>query len=113
MGPSGESLRVFVVQRHFSRVRRGYDPVEVDRHLELVSHWFADSEIGDAIRAARAEIEERERELEQLELEAQQALEGARTEAEATLRGAQLRAAADVDAAARTCAEADSRLAAA
>jgi DivIVA domain-containing protein len=28
---------MFVVQRAFSRVRRGYDPDEVDRHLELVS----------------------------------------------------------------------------
>ena len=25
---------MFVVQRAFSRVRRGYDPDEVDRHLE-------------------------------------------------------------------------------
>ena len=37
---------MFVVQRAFSRVRRGYDPDEVDRHLELVSQWFTSTDIG-------------------------------------------------------------------
>jgi DivIVA domain-containing protein len=35
-----DSRGVFVVQRTFATVRRGYDPDEVDRHLELVSEWF-------------------------------------------------------------------------
>ena len=31
---------MYVVQRHFRLVRRGYDPAEVDRHLQIVSDWF-------------------------------------------------------------------------
>ena len=37
----GDSRSLFVVQRSFRRVRRGYDPEEVDRHLQLVSEWFS------------------------------------------------------------------------
>jgi DivIVA domain-containing protein len=32
-----QSRSLYVVQRHFRRVRRGYDPEEVDRHLHVVS----------------------------------------------------------------------------
>ena len=34
---NGDSRSIYIVQRTFTRVRRGYDPEEVDRHLQLVS----------------------------------------------------------------------------
>lgn len=85
MSSSGESLSLFVVQRTFTRVRRGYDPAEVDRHLQLVSSWFTENRMGQIARdieARAAEAEER----------AQRTLEGARLEADATLEGARRRA---------------------
>ena len=63
MSSRGQSLSVFVVQRTFSRVRRGYDPAEVDRHLELVSRWFTSTEVGQALSRERAELRELERRL--------------------------------------------------
>src|SRR3954466_15689357 len=85
MSSRDQSLSMFVVQRAFSRVRRGYDPAEVDRHLELVSQWFMSTDAG------RALVEERDR-LHEQEAEARRLLEGARLEADATLEGARLRA---------------------
>ena len=61
MTGSGESRSVFVVQRSFRLVRRGYDPDEVDRHLQLVSEWFHRSRIGDAAREIEQRLEARER----------------------------------------------------
>src|ERR1700742_4541274 len=88
MSSRGQSLSMFVVQRTFSRVRRGYDPDEVDRHLELVSRWFTSTEIGQALAHERAALEQRERAL-------ARELEGARLEADATLEGARRLAEAD------------------
>ena len=88
MAGRGETLSMFVVQRTFRTVRRGYDPEEVDRHLELVSRWFTSTDIGQALAHERAELEQRERALER-------GLEGARLEADATLEGARRRAEAD------------------
>ena len=76
MSSRGQSLSVFVVQRTFSRVRRGYDPVEVDRHLELVSRWFTSTEVGQALSRERAELRELERGLGEREAELARALEG-------------------------------------
>jgi DivIVA domain-containing protein len=59
MSSRGQSLSMFVVQRTFSRVRRGYDPDEVDRHLELVSRWFTTTDAGRAIAEERARLRER------------------------------------------------------
>jgi DivIVA domain-containing protein len=81
---NGDSRSIYIVQRTFTRVRRGYDPKEVDRHLQLVSEWFARSRVGEEARA----LEHREA-----------AAKGAQLEAEATLEGARLRAAADTAAA--------------
>jgi DivIVA domain-containing protein len=81
MSSSGESLSLFVVQRTFTRVRRGYDPVEVDRHLQLVSSWFSQNRMGQMAR----DIEARAAEAEQ---HARRTLEGAQLEADATLEGA-------------------------
>ena len=50
MPAEGDSRSLFVVQRAFRRVRRGYDPEEVDRHLELVSEWFSSGRGAVAIR---------------------------------------------------------------
>src|SRR6188472_1081297 len=78
MARTGESHAVFVVQRSFRRVRRGYDPEEVERHLQLVSEWFTKTHAGEAAR----EYEQSHRE----RIEADATLEGARLKAEATAR---------------------------
>src|SRR3954451_19920611 len=96
MARTGESHAVFVVQRSFRRVRRGYDPDEVERHLQLVSEWFTKTHAGEAAREYERGHRER--------LEADATLEGARIkaeaaarEAEATLAGAREEAAGIVD----------------
>ena len=61
MAGRGETMKMFVVQRTFRTVRKGYDPDEVDRHLELVSRWFTQTDAAKALREERARIEERER----------------------------------------------------
>ena len=103
---------MYVVQRHFRLVRRGYDPDEVDRHLQIVSEWFSHGRAGDETReleralAAREQaVQEREQDAERLlasrREEAEQLLESQRVEAEATIEGARLRANADLDTAQR------------
>src|SRR4051794_23241447 len=79
---------IFVVQRTFTRARRGYDPDEVDRHLELVAEMFNRGRSG-----------EQRREAERRQAEARRELEAARIEAEATVEGARKRADADIAAA--------------
>ena len=107
----GESLSLFVVQRTFSLVRRGYDPEEVDRHLELVSRWFVSTPPGEALSHERAALQERERVLARREADAARVLEGARVEAEATLEGARRRADADARAGAQALAAAQAQAA--
>src|SRR4051812_18983597 len=94
MGRSGESLSVFVVQRHFKRTRRGYDPDEVDRHLEVISQWLNGSRVSIALREGEEKLARLQREAEDAEERARSTVEGAEREAAATLEGAQLRAAA-------------------
>src|SRR5215217_3216701 len=106
MSSRGQSLSIFVVQRSFSRVRRGYDPDEVDRHLELVSRWFTSTDAGRAFRHERTALQGRERAVASREAEMARVIEGARLEAEATLEGARRRADADKQAAERALAEA-------
>ena len=105
MSARGQSLSMFVVQRSFSRVRRGYDPDEVDRHLELVSRWFTSTDAGQAFTHERAQLQRRERAVASTEADMARVIEGARLEAEATLDGARRRADADQRAAERTLAE--------
>jgi DivIVA domain-containing protein len=88
MSARGQSLSMFVVQRSFSRVRRGYDPDEVDRHLELVSRWFTSTDVGQAFTHERTQLQERERAVASKEADMARVIEGARLEAEATLEGA-------------------------
>src|SRR4051812_9020797 len=95
MAGRGESLSMFVVQRTFTTVRRGYDPAEVDRHLELVSRWFTRTDAGEALSRERGELRERERAVADAEERARRALEGAQMEADATLEGAARRVAAE------------------
>src|SRR3569623_2115479 len=80
MAAGGDSRAMFVVQRAFRRVRRGYDPEEVDRHLRLVSEWFAASRAGQGARDLEARVEERA-EAERLRAEAEQVVVEAREEA--------------------------------
>ena len=112
MSARGQSLSMFVVQRSFSRVRRGYDPDEVDRHLELVSRWFTSTDAGQAFTHERAQLLGRERAVAGMEADMVGVIEGARLEAEATLDGARRRADADTQAAERTLAEAHEQAAA-
>src|ERR671914_1723714 len=88
MSSRGQSLSMFVIQRTFTRVRRGYDPDEVDRHLELVSRWFTSTDAGRAIAEERARLRERERAVASKEADMARVIDGARVEAEATLEGA-------------------------
>jgi DivIVA domain-containing protein len=90
MAGSDESRAVYVVQRSFRRVRRGYDPEEVDRHLQLVSEWFTRSHAGEMARETQARLERERTEL-----------AGERLEADAILEGARLKADAQIDAAER------------
>jgi DivIVA domain-containing protein len=96
MSSRGQSLSMFVVQRTFTRVLRGYDPDEVDRHLELVSQWFTSTDAGRAFAHARKELAERERAVAAREAEQARGVTGARLEADATLEGAGRRAAAAI-----------------
>src|SRR3954452_2969649 len=97
----GDSRSLFVVQRSFRRVRRGYDPEEVDRHLQLVSEWFSEGRGGRTAREAGQELLARERAAAEAQEQARMQVEGERVEAHATLEGARLKAAADVEAARR------------
>src|SRR4051812_42302879 len=101
MTAGGDSRSLFVVQRAFRRVRRGYDPEEVDRHLQLVSEWFSQGRGGRTAREAEQQLAAREEALAAAETEARRGAEGARVEAEATLEGARLRAAAEIERAER------------
>jgi DivIVA domain-containing protein len=101
MAAGGDSRSMFVVQRAFRRVRRGYDPEEVDRHLQLVSEWFSQGRGGRTAREAEQQLVAREQAMAAAEEEARKRLDGAQAEAEATLEGARLRAAADIEAARR------------
>ena len=71
------------MQRSFRRLRRGYDPDEVDRHLELVSQWFTSTDVSRAFTHQRTELEERERAVAAREAEQARHVEGARLEADA------------------------------
>ena len=104
MSASGQSRSVFVVQRAFGRVRRGYDPEEVDRHLQLVSEWFVGSRMGEVAREVEARLAGREQAVAEREERVRRLLEGASVETEATLEGARLKAAADLKAAERIAA---------
>ena len=75
MTHSGESRALYVVQRHFRRVRRGYDPGEVDRHLQLVSQWFAEHRVGEVARELQARLQQREDAVVQAEQDARRLLE--------------------------------------
>src|SRR3954471_21893611 len=92
----GDSRSLFVVQRSFRRVRRGYDPEEVDRHLQLVSEWFSQGRGGRTAREAEQELIARERAAADLEARGRRDAEGTRIEPGATLEGARLRAAAEI-----------------
>src|SRR3954463_13321425 len=101
MSSGGDSRSLFVVQRSFRRVRRGYDPEEVDRHLQLVSEWFAQGRGGRTAREAEQALLARERATAEAEEQARKQIEGERVEAEATLEGARLKAKGDVETAGR------------
>src|SRR5215211_8526324 len=102
MAGRGETFKTYVVQRTFRTVRKGYDPDEVDRHLELVSRWFTQTDAAKALREERERIEDRERAAAEREASAERSLEGVRMEAEATIEAARRRAAAEEAAAAET-----------
>jgi DivIVA domain-containing protein len=85
MTRGGDSRSLFVVQRAFRRVRRGYDPEEVDRHLQLVSEWFSQGRAGRTAREVEQELLARERAAAEAEAEAR--AEGERIVAAARAEG--------------------------
>ena len=87
-----ESSSAMAVQRRFDVVLRGYDPAQVDAHLERVSKWFSQSRAGQLARDQERRFTLREEQVSALEREAHQLLAGARVEEQATLEGARLRA---------------------
>jgi DivIVA domain-containing protein len=108
MSPDGQAQAraVYVVQRTFRLVRRGYDPAEVDRHLELVNEWFTTSGPGREARELKALLAQREQAVAALEARAREFEHNGRLEADATLEGARLRAESDRAAAERAAADA-------
>src|SRR3954447_7711230 len=94
MSSRGQSLSMFVVQRTFTRVRRGYDPDEVDRHLERVSRWFTGAEVYELIEAERQRLLERAAALDARAGALDRDAQGARIGAGAPRGGARRRAAA-------------------
>jgi len=78
MPPSGEgeTRAAYVIQRHFRRVRKGYDPAEVDRHLQLVSEWFRTSRAAEKTRELGEQSAARERAEYELEVIDKQPFEG-------------------------------------
>jgi DivIVA domain-containing protein len=110
---STESLAVYVRQRAFKRVMRGYDPAEVDRNLETVSQMISTGALQELVREQEERLAQREAAAEAAEAHARQLVEqaerelnAARTEADATLAGAQAKARADEAAAAKLLDEA-------
>src|SRR4051794_20429414 len=103
----GDSRSVFVVQRHFRRVRRGYDPEEVDRHLQLVREWFEHARGAEMTRELEAVLTARERALAEAEEQLRTRIEGDGLETAALLEGARLHAAAEGEAAQRIRREAE------
>ena len=80
------------VQRRFDVVLRGYDPAEVDAHLQRVSEWFSQSRAGQLARDQERRFTLREEQVSGAERQAHELLAGARIEEQATLEGARLRA---------------------
>jgi len=107
----GETRSVYVVQRHFRLVRRGYDPAEVDRHLQVVSEWFRRGRAAEVVREREEQIHAREDAITERGQQAQRLLESQGLEARATLDGARLRADAELKAAEQAQNEAQALLA--
>src|SRR3954452_20410014 len=93
MSRRAESLSVFVVQRHFRQVRRGYDPAEVDRHLDVISQWLNGSHVAQAVREGEAALARLEREAEEAVGCARSIVDDAQRGADTTLKSAPLMAA--------------------
>ena len=93
MARSADSLSVFVVQRSFRRVIRGYDPDEVEHHLERVSQWFSETGARAAVREAEAQLSEREKALRDADEDLRRRSDAARGSAESVLEEARAEAA--------------------
>src|SRR5919204_1392270 len=94
MSRRAELLSVFVVQRHFRQVRRGYDRDEVDQHLERVRTWFAETGMQQTAREIEGHFDERERVLQAVEEDGRRRLPEAREQAAHAQREAPPRRAA-------------------
>jgi DivIVA domain-containing protein len=110
---STESLAVYVRQRAFKRVLRGYDPAEVDKHLETIAQMISTGALQELVREQEERIAQREAAVQAAEAharslveQAERELNAARVEADATLEGAKAKASADERAAAKLLDEA-------
>ncbi|CAA9536767.1 MAG: hypothetical protein AVDCRST_MAG30-4306, partial [uncultured Solirubrobacteraceae bacterium] len=90
--PDHDPLGLYVAQRHFKRTMRGYDPEEVDAHLEKVRTWFTRSGLAKEAREQERHLADWERDLRAREdaLAEREAADGAAVERE--LREARLEA---------------------
>jgi DivIVA domain-containing protein len=96
---STESLAVYVRQRAFKKVMRGYDPDEVDEHLERVAQMISTGAVADLAREQEERLQERELAVAAQEVhanhlveQAERELNAARIEADATIQGATAKA---------------------
>lgn len=96
---STASLAVYVRQRSFKKVMRGYDPDEVDRHLETIAQMVSTGAVADLVREQEEQLAEREAAVEaaaahaqELVEQAERELNAARLEADATIEGANAKA---------------------
>ena len=96
---STETLAVYVRQRAFRKVMRGYDPAEVDEHLERIAHMVSTGAVADLAREQEERLQLREAAIEAAEAraralvnQAEHELHAARMEADATIKGATAKA---------------------
>ena len=96
---STESLAVYVRQRAFRKVMRGYDPDEVDRHLETISQMISTGAVADLVREQEERLQQREAAIAAAGADArslherpERELHAARVEADATIAGAEAKA---------------------
>ncbi len=98
-----------IKKQEFKRVLRGYDPVEVDAFLELVSNEFSDllkqfkeqREQGIEMEVQLRDFKQKERDLQQILMHAQEtsarSIENSRKEAELIIQESELKASQLVD----------------
>src|SRR3954447_11532083 len=92
MPTGGDSRSLFVVQRAFRPVRRGYDPEGPPRPLQRAGEWCSRGRGGRTAREVEQQLVARETATADAEANARRLVEDAHVEERATLEGARGRA---------------------